>query len=72
MFCSERTNKDFTNDIKTDFNLEDLNFDPAAIMGDNNGDWSVSSSTLYILHIVLNMFPNKIKPVSRHLHIYNV
>ena len=53
MFCSERTNKDFTNDIKTDFNLEDLNFDPAAIMGDNNGDWSVSNSTLYIytLHI---------------------
>ena len=49
MFCSERTNKDFTNDIKTDFNLEDLNFDPAAIMGDNNGDWSVSNSTLYIV-----------------------
>ena len=72
MFCSERTNKDFTNDIKTDFNLEDLNFDPAAIMGDNNGDWSVSSSTLYILHIVLYMFPNKIKPVSRHLHTSNV
>ena len=47
MFCSERTNKDFTNDIKTDFNLEDLNFDPAAIMGDNNGDWSVSTETLY-------------------------
>ena len=47
MFCSERTNKDFTNDIKTDFNLEDLNFDPAAIMGDNNGDWSVSSSTFF-------------------------
>ena len=39
---SERTNKDFTNDIKTDFNLEDLNFDPAAIIGDNNGDWNVS------------------------------
>ena len=51
MFCSERTNKDFTNDIKTDFNLEDLNFDPAAIMGDNNGDWSVSSSTLYTLQL---------------------
>ena len=39
---SERNNKDFTNDIKTDFNLEDLNFDPAAIIGDNNGDWNVS------------------------------
>ena len=50
MFCSERTNKDFTNDIKTDFNLEDLNFDPAAIMGDNNGDWSVSTETFYTLH----------------------
>lgn len=41
-YFSERTNKDFTNDIKTDFNLEDLNFDPAAIIGDNNGDWNVS------------------------------
>ena len=40
--ASERNNKDFTNDIKTDFNLEDLNFDPAAIIGDNNGDWNVS------------------------------
>ena len=39
---SERNNKDFTNDIKTDFNLEDLNFDPAAIIGDNNADWNVS------------------------------
>ena len=43
---SERNNKDFTNDIKTDFNLEDLNFDPAAIIGDNNGDWNVSEPLL--------------------------
>ena len=43
---SERTNKDFTNDIKTDFNLEDLNFDPAAIIGDNNGDWNVSQKKI--------------------------
>ena len=42
---SERSNKDFTNDIKTDFNLEDLNFDPTAIIGDNNGDWNVSYLT---------------------------
>ena len=42
---SERNNKDFTNDIKTDFNLEDLNFDPAAIIGDNNADWNVSELT---------------------------
>ena len=41
---SDRCNKDFANDIKTDFNLEDLNFDPTAIIGDNNGDWNVSIS----------------------------
>ena len=35
-------NKDFTNDIKTDFSLDDLNFDPTAIIGEGNGDWSVS------------------------------
>ena len=39
----DKPNKDFTNEIKTDFNLEDLNFDPAAIIGDNNGDWNVRS-----------------------------
>jgi len=33
--------KDFANDIKTDFNLDDLNFDPAAIIGENNGDWNL-------------------------------
>ena len=38
--CGE--NKDFTNDIKSDFSLDDLNFDPAAIIGEGNGDWSVS------------------------------
>ena len=48
---SERTNKDFTNDIKTDFNLEDLNFDPAAIIGDNNGDWNVSLTNNFIFKI---------------------
>ena len=41
LFSAEK-NKDFTNDIKSDFNLDDLNFDPAAIIGEGNGDWSVS------------------------------
>lgn len=40
LYFSDR--KDFTNDIKTDFNIDDLNFDPAAIIGENNGDWNVS------------------------------
>ena len=41
--CSaEKGNKDFTNDIKSDFSLDDLNFDPAAIIGEGSGDWSVS------------------------------
>ena len=63
LFCSDR--KDFTaNDIKTDFNLDDLNFDPAAIIGENNGDWNVShsscsSSSLYsVLFQLNNMDPN--------------
>ena len=54
---SERNNKDFTNDIKTDFNLEDLNFDPAAIIGDNNGDWNVSEVSLPSKHLVLKRCP---------------
>ena len=41
-YFRDKPNKDFTNEIKTDFNLEDLNFDPTAIIGDNNGDWNVS------------------------------
>ena len=62
VFCSDR--KDFTNDIKTDFNLDDLNFDPAAIIGENNGDWNVSHSScssvrLYsVLFQLNNMDPN--------------
>ena len=62
--CSDR--KDFTNDIKTDFNIDDLNFDPAAIIGENNGDWNVSHSLydtsldkLYVVVFQLNnMDPN--------------
>ena len=47
IFSAEK-NKDFTNEIKSDFNLEDLNFDPAAIIGEGAGDWSVS--TIVIIH----------------------
>ncbi len=39
---SAEKNRDFTSDIRSDFSLDDLNFDPAALIGDNNGDWSVS------------------------------
>ncbi len=42
MFVSAEKNRDFTSDIRSDFSLDDLNFDPAALIGDNNGDWSVS------------------------------
>jgi len=42
MFDSAEKNRDFTSDIRSDFSLDDLNFDPAALIGDNNGDWSVS------------------------------
>ena len=40
-YSAER-NKDFTSDIRSDFSLDDLNFDPAALIGENSGDWSVS------------------------------
>ena len=43
--CSAEKNKDFTDNIKSDFNLEDLNFDPAAIIGEGTGDWGVSESS---------------------------
>jgi len=36
---SAEKNKDFTDNIKSDFSLEDLNFDPAAIIGEGTGDW---------------------------------
>ena len=41
-FFSAEKNKDFTDNIKSDFSLEDLNFDPAAIIGEGTGDWGVS------------------------------
>ena len=41
LFSAEK-NKDFTDNIKSDFSLEDLNFDPAAIIGEGTGDWGVS------------------------------
>ena len=52
LFSAEK-NKDFTNDIKSDFNLDDLNFDPAAIIGEGNGDWSVS---WFVFHEKKNNF----------------
>jgi len=36
---SAEKNKDFTDNIKSDFSLEDLNFDPAAIIGEGTADW---------------------------------
>ena len=29
-------------DIRTDFSLDDLNFDPAQLIGEGGGDWNVS------------------------------
>ena len=50
--CSaEKGNKDFTNDIKSDFSLDDLNFDPAAIIGEGSGDWSVSVTSMCIFFL---------------------
>merc|ERR1712106_149945 len=40
---SAEKNKDFTNDIKSDFSLDDLNDDTAAIIGEGNGDWSLNN-----------------------------
>lgn len=37
------SNKDFTSDIKQDFSLDDLNFDPATIIGEGNGEWSLNN-----------------------------
>jgi hypothetical protein len=45
VFSAEK-NKDFTSDIRSDFSLDDLNFDPAALIGENSGDWSVSHFVL--------------------------
>ena len=45
-YSAER-NKDFTSDIRSDFSLDDLNFDPAALIGENSGDWSVSLQKKY-------------------------
>ena len=41
IFSAEKPQKDLS-DIRTDFSLDDLNFDPAALIGEGNGDWNVS------------------------------
>ena len=59
-FFSAEKNKDFTDNIKSDFSLEDLNFDPAAIIGEGTGDWGVSILLTKLRHKGWTPIKNKV------------
>ena len=48
--CSSINNVNTTNQPQQDFNLDDLNFDPAALIGGNGENTDLNVSLVHILH----------------------